>query len=92
MIQLVEDIDFNLSHALNNSILTKASVRSYQINDTKNRLISIHGNKFSGLGSKLKFTHDLKQNGYWESTLTDLINHKEVVIAKGHLIRGEDLI
>ncbi|UOX39670.1 hypothetical protein [Aeromonas phage ZPAH34] len=92
MIQLVEDIDFGVSQTLNNSILTKTSVRSYQINDTKNRLISIHGNKFTGLGSKLKFVHDLKENGYWESKVSDLINNKEVTIAKGFLTRGEDLI
>ncbi|WNV45905.1 hypothetical protein [Aeromonas phage AerS_266] len=91
MIQLVEDINFLVSKTLDNAVLTKTSVRSYQINETKNRLISIHGNKFAGLGSKLKFTHHLNQNGSWESKVKDLINNKSIVIAKGHLTRGEDL-
>lgn len=93
IVQLVEDICYNTSAALNGKILKRISSRTCLIEETDNRLTSIAGNKFTGLNKQLQFKHTIKKNeGKWESKVVDLVDKTEVLIAHGYFVRGEDLI
>ena len=93
IVQLVEDLDYQVSKSLHNKILEKTTSRGYTIKGTDNQLISIFGNKFSGLSNTIKFEHHLDMNsGEWKATVVDLSNNKVKLLRKGCLMRGEDII
>lgn len=89
IVQLVEDLCYNVSSLLHGAKLVRVAPRSYRIGDTQNRLTALKKNVFLDQEAELTFEHSIA-DGKWISRVVDSNNSKRV-IAEGYLIPAKDL-